>query len=620
MPTRYYNFPWFGGMNRSIVESRTDMNSFYSLHNLRHNPLVTGRIEQTPSWYEYKQLTQSTYYDTAGAASATEPTGSVVTHLVKPGQSSVVYAITQYAIRKADDTAQVQVFYQSAVPSTATINGYCLLVINSVSGLALTLGSTVDIEIDAAATFRWRKNGGAWTAGAACSTSGTSIDSGNATVYFLTSSGFTVTDTWSWQRVDASSYAPATAPAASSTRPFVQYKQKVYFVAGDGQIMALQPDSSNAYYGISVGYRPVYGLSLNVFDDHLIVGGYQTSAYTSFASPTGVVANSDKSDLDNFWSTTDNEADTFTVPTNTTFASGGNGVKGLAVVRNQLYVVTVSELWTTPSYGYPVVFSYEKVRELRGVDNVYQSADGAYISTDNGRLMFFNGVDVSAADDAYVASLTANTQTIAGYTFHPVDLEHIFLETSVKRLYAIPARGQVYSRSVDLPSAAACLAALLSPAGTSWVLWIGAASRKIYVEDRTYAQTPVSLTDGTPKLITQLFSGQGPHVGKDLTGAFISADVSTVSVGAGYYSGSDVKIDVNYFTPDSGVISGNSTTGQTWTSATAQSFVGIRAPFRYLALELSITGTDNAKPPGGVILTGLLLEGCNLETPEMIKK
>ena len=139
----------FKGLDRSVIPYRADKATFYELTNLRHRDGNFGTLEQTPYLRSFTHA-RGTYWD---GASQTEPANSGVVMMNE-------LIMTQYVLRVSAGN-QIPVFYQSVNTATATVQTGCRLVINNLTALAITLGNTLQVEMTGAATFRWRKNGGA---------------------------------------------------------------------------------------------------------------------------------------------------------------------------------------------------------------------------------------------------------------------------------------------------------------------------------------------------------------------------------------------------------------------------------------------------------------------------
>lgn len=616
------NFPLTGGLDRSVCPTKANSASFWALHNLRPDPNTRGRIVQTPRLYEEATLAQGIYWDNVAPASTTEPSASKLLTVLKPASAAgTLFDFTQYVVRVHNST-QVKVYYQSAVPTTVTDKGYCYITINDVANLGVTLGSTFDIRIlVGGATFEWRINGGAYAGAFACTITGTVVSSGgtNFTVYFLAASGFTAGDVWSWKRMDSTFY---NEPDSSQViRDHVHYKSRTFYVDRAGQVMSLMPDaqSSPVYYCISVGYRPVYGLYLAVFDDHLYVGGYKATTYGSSTTSTGVVVNSDKTDLDQFFSTSTNEADSFTLPVTSKQAGATNEVVGIFVQREQLFVATYQELWSTFALGLPNVNDYTAKRSLPGIRRIFASQDIVYLWIKDDTIIHFNGVDLTNIGQPLshllnygVASGTATQITAATYNRFTHEILFWSAGSSLLLCYN-EAFNLWYTRTANITTN--------TMSGLSCVdgeLYVGGLNRKVYRDDTASGQTPAAMTDTTPTLVTQAITGMGMGMMKDYVGTFMAVDTPT-GLGVAYYSGTSIRITVGYYNTATGLYGTTpSTDGGTWSAADPITLTvqGPRCSFRALGLSLTVAGTDATKPPAGVSFLALesYYQGIGLPT------
>lgn len=367
------------GIQRDFSPYENPPGSFQRLTNARLVP-GKGRVEQTPYFYASSSWAVGSYYN----AGAVTETGFPLSLTMKLGTSQIQLSREVARI----DGVQIKVFKQTAFPtgSTATtLQGGCYLQINSASSLAITLGNSLDIVIDGATTFKWRKNGGAFTTVVPITTTGVSIDGGNATVFFLTASGFTVGDTWSWTRTDWLSEATFGGNFVNDWS-YALDAAKLYFVDNAGRVMLLDVTSSTNYYAISVGYRPIYGSHVAIYYKHLFVLGVFASPSTATnPGPSGVrsdnIANSDLNDYNAFFETDTNEADFFSLSTNTLQDNKRDaaGFYGASVINGIFHVYTCNRIWTTSYDGLPTPFSFQEFRKISLSTNFVRP-----VSTENG--------------------------------------------------------------------------------------------------------------------------------------------------------------------------------------------------------------------------------------------
>lgn len=371
--------------------------SFQTLVNMRQ---VGKTLRQTGSFYAVQGRTLGTYYD---GGVQNEPEYAAALLLFLPVQFWANPFAAYY------NNTQLQVIHQSSVPAAETQYTSCLLVVNNYAALGITLGSTLDVEMTGAAAFRWRKNGGGWTAGVPTLT-GTSIDGGNATLYFLATTGFAATETWAWTRTDA-----FVSPLTGSLYdwPYVVYTDKVYFIASSSRLMVYENGGVR-----SVGYRPVFGSHVALFENHLFVANYL--ATTPASEPTTCVsANSDLSNIDNFYSTDVNEADVFTIPQG--ILEGGNRraskILGYYVKNQLLYVISTTSIWVVQYFGLPLVFKYTFLLNFNGSSLFRQPVlgDGRTYLVGNDRIFAFDGTALVKIDDALLDNFAASSASRYSY-------------------------------------------------------------------------------------------------------------------------------------------------------------------------------------------------------------
>lgn len=593
------------GIDRSVSPLVADKSSFYSLRNFRQQFEQRGVLEQTPAWYSFAAFVAGTYYN---GGSQTEPSTSGIRMVTED------LAVTDYVMRTS--TGQAQVFYQTTYPTAETIYTGCRLVINTITGLAITLGQTLDVVIEAAGnTFKWRKNGGAYTLGLACSTSGTSIDGGNATVYFLASSGFTPADTWSWTRLDRS-FADTQGSFAYPLE-YLYYKGNLYFNSVDDRVMfCTKAATSNQTYVISLGYRPVVGAYMTTFDDHLVVTWFSKNASGWTASTRwNVVGWSDKTDLHNFIPTDTNEADQYAVPNETKFdtidgANSESFLMGVGVISSQLYLFTNNEAYYTSALGLPLVFSFQKLFNLKLVSTyspIIKTDQGFYIIGYND-IYFFDGSSLKSIGGPVIQGTDNGNFEGAIGCWDPVRLELSFALGTL--IFCYQAKWQTwYTRLADFNSDAQAVMCMTSYTGD---LVVGIKSLKMCRENTSYNSQPVfDDTDGTtyakPYLITQLYGDDLSKV-KVANGFYLGAVVNSSGITTTYYTtGTGITVQLSYWSAPAGAftnVSEVTPTSATWTKSKPDGMISLRTNFRSIAFALEVQGTTS-KPPAGVTIQSL---------------
>lgn len=584
------NIPFLlsGGIDRSRASIVSDPSTFYDLYNFSQADNEPGKLIQDYWFNNYATLSTGTYYDNINSTSATESANSIV-KLIRLSTTRGLFMTSQVIRNTNSPYTQYQVFHQTAVPTTTGLTGGCLIVVNSVSGLNLTLGNTFDVEIDGATTFKWRKNGGAYTTLVPITTAGVSADGGNVTVYFLTTSGFTVGDVWSWKRTDAA-FAES-AVVSVQPIPCIEYKTILYFIGSDSRVLALKNDGTTNY-AITVGYRPVYGSRLAIYEEHLVVGNYSTSVMTT--ASYGLIGWSDNIDIENFIATDTNEADTFRIP------YGSYEILEIATLKQQLYVFTRKYICTTSYPGLPLVFSFKLFTTLEllpSTNPVIIGDDCVYLAKPSGFLIFDGA---SFTDIGKPVAAAASSQTAFGA--YDAYNGRVYWVT-IKTMLTYSSRTRSWSRrSVDFNSDSTPIASVFAEGG---VLYVGIKALKVHNVNSTLT-TGAAIMDSssgtgyaTPKITMHLYSAGEFSVVKELSAVFIGALTTVVGNGTNYSTGSNAKVDVYAYSSTSGVFDGSTTTlSGTWDSSAADgniSFVPIS--FRAVAIELQLRGAVSGKPP-----------------------
>lgn len=608
------NYKFTGGIDRAVASIRADKSNFYDLIGVRQSQRSRGLLEQSPYFTNIASLSRGTYYN---SGSQTEPASSPVCGVIQYRTAITTKAIyvTQYVIRDAA-FAQLQVFYQTA-PAAVNINTHCRLVINNITSLGVTLNNTIDVVIDGATTFKWRKNGGAYTTLVPITTAGVVIDSGNATVYFLTSTGFTVNDTWSWRRTDCAN-GQSSGDLDHIPTQAVQNGSELFFIGPENQVMVYQVSGCV----VSAGYRPLFAVSLTIFEDHLILGGYSATYGTLYSYPgANTIAWSDLTDLHNFWATDPNEADQKLLPVVQDPATLGNQVLSVFVFAQQLYAYTNQGLFYTPYLGLPVVFSIKRFIDfptsLRGgyVQPVVLGLDRVYIITEQGPSVF-NGSSIQ-----YV-----------GAAICPLLVDANGLPTTLGLLYASYCSAQrelvwyvndgyiytyqeltntFYRRPASFVAAVNCLA----PSPITFGVWlVGTASLTLLREDVTYTIQPVK--DGTSgtvyatrTIVLHAASEPSLELTKDIIATYISPLVTTVS--STYYStAANLQVALGWYVSETGA-PGTPTTDAlaVWVNTNPDGRISYpRVAYKALTLTLTLNGLVTNKPPAKLTIVGIGLD------------
>lgn len=613
------------GLDRSRNATQNELSSFWTMRGFRLSPTQPGVVEQLPYMYA-TTYPQGTYYTTT---SATEPSTSAVIG------ASAECVWTDYVARQRSNGNQAQIFYQtfsSGGTPRSSIQAHCLLVITGLSTLAVNLGSSVDVVIDGAATFKWRVNGGAYTTAVPITTTGVSIP--GATLYFLTSAAiFNVGDTWSWQRTDCTFEYNSTKisgePMVSTT-----HRKDVYYVNPNGRIMKQTRDQSSATgvpYIISVGYFPVYGRGVSSFFDHLYVIGFYSDE--SGATPASVAAintslssaNSDLNDYDNFFSTDTNEADLYTIPDETENGESSTNLVCSFVWNARLYIISDRRAYVNDYIGLPNVNDYKEFDtiELGFQDSATRQCGYAIIAATiskvyivgRNRVFLFAGsfVDISAP---------LNGTGLVFYSGHFNNTrQELLVRTGSNTLLTYnDITRSWYERYTGFGSATNGCTGILELAGE---MLLGTTSLRYLREDITGVSTPVADSSngtafGTPTLVTQMLRGVSFQAQKEIFGAFVPFAYSPL--GANYSVNGNAKLSWKWSVNTTGVASATPTlTGDSSSFAlgtTTKYLISYpRLPFNGLHLAIELSGLDGSKPPGRFYLSEIDLELRNYTQP-----
>lgn len=592
------------GFDRSVTPFKADIDTAYELMNLRIARAERGRLEQTP-YFNDNTYAAGTYWN--GSASTAEAAISSIYDGWYNRRTGTQTLFSEFTMR--DSGTQIPIFYQSMLmTATSDVTKGCYIVINNVTGLAITLGSTLEIVIDGAATFKWRKNAtGAYTATVPITTAGVSIDGGNATVYFLTSAGFTIADGWTWTRTDCTIspvHAATGIPGSVSYISECVYGSKLVWLAHDNRVMLYDPTLA---YAISVGYQPVCGYFIKIFYDHLFVG--DSTIGTSPVVYSGVLRNSDLNDINAFIPTDTNEADlhTFNEVIEGEAGAASGTVQQLFVVSNRIFLLNGLKVYASTYLGLPIVFNFEEVTTFNTFPfnnnrpRVVQTTNAAYIIRRDG-IWITDGISYSKIGHAQ--GLADSTST----TYAAVDFIHnelVVLDVNGKLVYVYQETYKCWHRrSASFAQGAGAVFFSSSSAR----LTFGGGSLHYYVEDTGSTGTPVKDSAvGTaftlPSVVSQLVSYGNFRQVKDVSGSVLLARAVVVSgMNAAYQATTNIIVKLYWGGSTDGLIVVSSTdVAAVWTTATADSELSFpRFSARAPAFRLDVTTVDTTKPPAGV--------------------
>jgi hypothetical protein len=612
------NLPVDGGM-----DFRTP-GGIFRLDNMRPSNYTHG-LETTPRFYAASTLTIDPLWNLATAAEVT-PSSMTIRAVVRTAYSTFdnTYVITSCNVIRSIGSdivpfsgSTLQGYQQTAYPASESTHTGCRLVINSLTGLALNRGQTVDVQIDGAATFQWRKAGGAWTSLVPITTAGVSIDGGNATVYFLESTGFTIGDTWTWTRTDTMLTDVTSTAQTQSLVDFVSFNERTLFTAAD-RLFVIQYAGTTPYY-ITYGYRPVSGSFVNVFEGLVFT-----------LTQNGGLYNSDQTDPDNFISSSQNEADYQALPLESARTDSALFGVGLWKLNNQLYILTSIGVYTTQYYGLPLVTSvkfltaFDAYRPVTTVDHAIGcDAGDVYYIVQDGHIVAFDGstfteVGHGVSGIGRFGRSPARTRPV--YDFNRQELIFGVWISNIEWLVVYDTRRKLfYFRTVNfgniLFDSISCVSIInvrRADTGQTPRIVVGRTTRKLYVEDDSFL-APLTSSLSRDKDTTNfepcraIFGPIGVDslsVVKDLTSVYIGLNTSTTTVG-GYATGSDVRATAVYNVVDGGSAAGPAqpglityTGGASYiTSDLVDGTASTRIPFRAILVGITLSKTGEAVGP-----------------------
>ena len=623
----FVTYPTTGGMNRA-VNDLDSANGFASMRNLRQTDGELGRIEQTPYFASSTQFAQATYWD-AGVGSATEPTTSAVRglHYVDVTQ----LAVTDIAVWLGG--LQLKCF--DMIPDLGNVgtnlNSACMVTPETSVGVStINLGAALDIEIDGATTFQWRINGGAWTTLVAITTAGVSINGGTHKVWFLTATGFTVGDLWSFTRYDSIAETPAASASLTHTRqiPFATYGNTVVFCAPGGRLYRVSTETTNGTnYVSSLGFCPIYGRDVVFFANSLFVVGALTGTSRGFITSYTTIdainqmlggwAKSDRGNLDNFYQTDTNEADSAVISLNA-YTFSVFVTLGWFVSRTQLFLICKHAIFSTSYLGLPQVVNFEPLTEQNAYSPTITTTPPRVIMRADKHVYIFDLSGVWKFDGASLTNVSAGVRDLLGASNYPIGYAYVpekqtlyFLTSGSSAIGSLDmfvyqeAYDAWHTRGASFASAAVSLAA-----DNSGALYIGAVSRNVFVEDTAFSSSaPLKdqSTGGsytTPLIHTQIQRYGRASLLKELSNVYLAA-YRVAAAGSGY--------ELPYVTVSSGAGAAglrppaSFTTFGTWTDNTDGTTNGNPVPFRTLMLVLQWSNDTGSKAPGLLYLYGLEL-------------
>jgi hypothetical protein len=596
----------------SAHESR---DGFFDLVNFKYD-FTTGGLTQTGYFSIDETVARGTYYS---GGSLTEPSSSSIRGIVSVPAHTSRYIFSDYCITLSGGGAQVPIYYLSTAPSATGLTKLASIVIDSVSNCNITLGSTIDVVIDGATTFKWRVNGGAYTTAVPITTAGVAVLIGGNpafTVYFYTTAGFTVADTWSWKRTNFMRTAGVTGAIA---RP-IEYELKdtsLYFLNCNLQMMRLGLSAASEPYAISVGTNPVYCNHFQFFEDHLFVFGYSATlpydSNTSYStSQHRVWANSDLRVYDMFFSTDVNEADSGA-------AKRGNYFLGCCVENSTLYYFTEVGTFYTNYLGLPNVVDFNDYTQFRAGDD---TVGIAYWTLANCATPAQHGIYVRSIRDIWFFS---------GGQFTSRGRSLVYLNSSFLGFlpyvnpfnddYSLYTNGKIYTLQVLFNawySQGAYFGTVFDThVGCFWssteTTCVGTASRVVLTSGYSFTAAPVYDNNGdytVPTIILQSYVGKSFASVVECSSVYLAAASRSGSSSTYYTTGSALNLQLSWSTslqghtdltgsllvPDAAVATNASAV---WNSGLTDGMVSFpRVAAHAIALIIKAVQVTT-KPPGG---------------------
>ncbi len=383
----------FRGVNRANGQHRLADGEVWDLLNFR---VQDGRLVVTPPLKELFTLTNLT--------DEVSQTQIKFLSLVRNLSNALRYLIINHkTARYVDPTStatqvQIPVVLQTKKPNRTTVNGECLLYGHNVSDFSAT-GDKIEVEIQTATTFRWRRNGGAWVSGVTISTE-VSLGGNGLKVSFQDDEGYTTSDLWEWTR----SWNHPYTGADSSTDKFpfhsAVYNKDIYVAGIERNVMRVRDD-----FLTSVGYTRVYGKYVCLFQNILFVAHYAAGVYDgalgivdgyNAANTPFTVGWSHNSNPDQFFSTDVNEADEYQFPQQAAHDWSNLGITGMGEQNDQLFVYLPTSIKRGYYSGLPTVMQWKTVHP--SVGNLFPAGlvngvNGHYFISRND-VYVFNGLEL----------------------------------------------------------------------------------------------------------------------------------------------------------------------------------------------------------------------------------
>lgn len=353
-----------GGFNQASKSHALGRHDYNNLVNMR--PFI-GSLEQTDLIGTYFNLALQTDEGSATQCHFIAP--------VRTGAGNLRYLIINEKNGRFVDPTNtgsqtlIPSIVQSAVPNNTTVNGQLLLYGFNSTDFATT-GDQIDVNIHTDTThFRWRRNGGAYSADIVIA-NGQSIGANGLKLGWLATTGFTVGDTWSWVM---SNVTPNDSNYYSSTLSNANYQLDNYF-GGIGRTIMRQRDG----FLTTVGYKRAYGKYVAIFQNHLVIAHFAEGIYDAITGVTDPyslkttpfnIAWSDLNNPDDLFPDNTHEAGSYNIPYNTYPDNINLGITGLAPIRDTLMIYLPDCAYEMTYLGLPNVMQI--LPKFAGVGSYY---------------------------------------------------------------------------------------------------------------------------------------------------------------------------------------------------------------------------------------------------------
>jgi hypothetical protein len=392
----------FRGVNQSFGRHQLADGEVWNMLNFRPN---RGKLTATFPIYDYFTLTNLIDEVSQSPIKLME----VIQNLNEQLRYLIINHKTARFVDPSNTSVQVQipVVVQIAKPNNDGVTGECLLYGINVTDFAAT-NDEIEVEIQTATTFRWRRNAGAWTSGL---TIGPEVALGinGLKVSFQDDDGYTVGDVWKWKRSWTHPYTGA--DSTTDKFPFsVDFYNKDTYIGGiERNVMRVRDD-----FLTSVGYTRVYGKYVSVFQNHLFVGQYAAGVYDGVlgikdgyvrSRTPFVIGWSHLNNPDQFFSTDLNEADEFMFPQQAAGDLSNLGITGQGELNDRFFVYFPTSIKVGTYVGLPTVMQWNTAHPRIGnlfPAGLVKAAKGHYfIAWDD--VYFFNGIELKAIGQKAIA-------------------------------------------------------------------------------------------------------------------------------------------------------------------------------------------------------------------------